>query len=164
MDKQTTPESKPVRKNAAEVRRQRAAEEEAQRQVAEATFQTNRPTLWLGLWAAALRLALCAQENEEATRDNSWFFDDFKVNAMKQTFITESSFGKEVSEESLTLEQVAKYKGSLALGQSFIDDYVAEQERARREREEAAARKNDALSRVSDEDRRVLGLPAAYNP
>lgn len=127
-------------------------------------FETNRASVWAALWAAATRLKLCLAEDDGAATENDWWFDEFKVNAREQTFVCLSSNHKNISEASLTFDLAEKISSDLARGQNMFDEFVDAKERQRREAEDLATRKNEALARIPEADRKLLGLPNQFYP
>jgi hypothetical protein len=150
------------RPTAAERRAQREAEREAllkEQAAKEAEFEKNRATIWQGLWARALRLELLVRDHtdirEQSTHD--WWFADFSVNAVEQSFDLEGQY-RPVSCETLKYLEVDRIERSLETGLEYVNDYLAEKERLRLEAEEQARRRQVALAKLDDEDKKALGL------
>lgn len=142
---------------------ERAAQRALERQQAQALFEATRTTVWQGLWARAMRLQLLVdkQSDGELREQYSWYFEAFKVDAAAMSFTCEHA-PKGVSEETLTMELADSLGNCLETGQHYHDNFVAEKERKRREHEELLARKNAVLTKLTAEDRKLLGLPETY--
>lgn len=163
MPAQLTQAAAPNSKSAAALRRQAKVDAEQQAQaLALEAFNTNRLQIWQGLFAQASRLALCVADTPEVRQSHSWWFGDFKVDARAESFATDGTNGRMVTKDTLTVGMAEALTGELAQGQRLHDEFVEAAERARREKEALAARKNEVLAKLSDEERKLLNLPSKY--
>lgn len=160
----TAPASQKTKVTPAERRKATQDAERQAREQALAQFEANRASVWAAIWAAATRLKLCLNDEPKAAEDNSWWFEAFSVNARNQTFTCMGSDVKEVSQASLTFDMSAQLMRELVSGQDLFERFVKARERRRSEAETLAQRKNDALGRIPQLDRQLLGLPSAFYP
>lgn len=149
----TAPVRKP-RRTAKEVRE--AAEKE--RQAAWAEFETRRHSVWVEVWAKALRLKLVTDHMLDFKDQHSWWFEDFQVNARQQTFQLEDTGSMVISEEKLHPSDVDRINSALDMAFDWLTEFEAEQERKRQEALERERRRQEAMSKLTEEDKKVLGL------
>jgi hypothetical protein len=124
-----------------------------------AEFERNRPQLWSGLWAKALRLQLFIDRTPEVAEKNNWWFNEFRVDLHEQTFCIECmGSGTKNSEKSLHAADLDRIMDSLESGLEMVNDHFAEVERLRLEAEEMQRRRAVALAKLSDEDKKALNL------
>lgn len=136
----------------------RAAAAKAELEARQAEFERQRPVLWLQLWAKALRLDKLMESYPEVRDSNSWWFEDFAVDARNQCFGTETLGGHSVSESRLHASDVERLNEGLDMALGWLTEYDEEQERKRQaalvlEQKRAAAR-----AKLTAEDLQVLGL------
>ena len=132
----------------------------ARNEAARVEFESHRPARWLTVWAKALRLALIARDVPAFKRDFSWWFESFGVNAELQSFYLNEGGGirSAVSEKSLTRTSFENVDTALEQTLEWYKEFVAAQEVARLQAVELENRRKAALSKLNEEDRRVLGL------
>lgn len=135
-----------------------AAAAEARRQQAWAEFNAIRPQKWLELWAKALRLKLLMEDYPDVAEQHDWWFTDFQVSAKSQTFSTETTGGSVQSLEKLHPGDVERLHQGLDMAFEWVDEYEAEQERKRQDALIAAQKRAAALAKLTDEDKKALGL------
>ncbi len=143
------------RRAAEAARRAEAAAEQARR--AEA-FAAERPRLFTELFAMAMRLQLVLDQDPELAQANSWWFDDFGVDAVKRSFRLEEMGGTWVTEASLHPSDVERIKSSLETGWGMYEELLAARERKRREEEERREKIRTALAKLTADDIKVLGI------
>lgn len=156
------PTTAKAKETAQERREKKRLEEiaERQRQEHEALeFAERRPDVFRRLLFKAMRLELLVQRYPRVREDQQWWFSCFSVDAQTQTFRCETMSGSEVTQDNLRLQDVGYIERDLDMGLGFVDEYVNEQERKRREAEELQRKREAALAKLSAEDRKVLGLP-----
>lgn len=153
-----TPKPRPTAAERRAAQAARAQEAEAQRQKAWAEFNALRPQKWLELWAKALRLKVLIKEYRDVQSCHDWWFCDFHVDAKAQTFSTETLGGHSVSEEKLHPNDVERLHAGLDMAFEWIAEYEAEQERKRQEALIAAQKREAALAKLNEEDKKALGL------
>lgn len=160
-----TPPAKAAKKPG---KRLSAAEREAIR-LAEAErarieFEPRRPVLWRDFFSMAMRLQLLAQHREfQGLREElSWWFEDFEVDAWKQTVALDGSRGKPIGFEEFTFDLAEHYMHSMKTGLEAALEFRERQERRRREEQELRDRKNAALAKLSEADIQALNLPKSY--
>ena len=150
----TTPTAPKARKTAA----QRRAEAEQARAVLEAEFEKNRHSIWAEIWMKAMRLALLREPLADFFEQYSWWAEDFEVDAQAQSFTIEELRSQVVSEATLDVDMAEAARQALDNAFERIDAYTAEQERKRLEALELERKRQVALAKLNDEDRRVLNL------
>lgn len=127
----------------------------------EAEFGATRELHWLRLWSKAMRLELLFADLSEWNKHpfkeaNSWWFEDFSVDAEKCQF-TVWSFGL-VKQETLTAKNVEQLESALNEIYDLYEVHLAEEERKRQAALELAKKRKEALDKLTEEDRKVLGL------
>lgn len=136
----------------------RAEQDAAAGDAAEAEFNSNRITRWDALFGRALRLDVLLQEFPQCQQDNDWHFENFKTNARQMRVC----FDKLTVDGDLSYEMAERLDSFLCTGQDLFNSFIAELERAQRERDELAARKNETLNLLTPDQRALLGLPNTY--
>lgn len=143
--------------------KQEAARKERLAQLAkqEAEFAATRELHWLRLWSNALRIELLFKGSSEWANHpfreaNTWWFEDFRVDAEKCEF-TVCSFGL-VNQEALTAQNVEQIENALNEIYGLYQEYLDEEERKRQAALELARKRKEALDKLTEEDRKVLGL------
>lgn len=138
---------------------QKREEAERAREAAWAEFETRRHSAWLELWAKAMRLALVTEHMSEFRDTHSWWFRDFRINARDQYFQLDETGDLVISEEKLHPSDEDRISSALDYAFSLLKDFEDEKERKRLEAIELERKRQEALGKLSDEDKKVLGLP-----
>lgn len=131
---------------------------EADRKAAWDAFNAERPMRWLELWAKALRLHILLEAYPDVRYSNSWWFEDFKVDALAQTFSCEEVGGHPQSEAKLHPSDVQRLHESLDRGHEYVTEFLAERERKRLEELERQQKIAAAKAKLTAEDMQVLGI------
>ncbi|KWT95531.1 MULTISPECIES: hypothetical protein [unclassified Variovorax] len=123
-------------------------------------FETERPVWWLRIWAKALRLSLLARDHTGFRDAYSWWFDDFRVDAVAQSFHLESTGGRaNVHAESGTAAcEFEQIDAALDRAITWFDEYLAEQERLRQAELERQEHRKRGLEKLTDAEKSALGL------
>lgn len=152
----------PARKRLSAAERAEVARANEER--ARIEFETRRPVLWGEFFSIAMRLQLLVRHREfdGLTKAVSWWFDDFEVDAKKQTVSFDGSRGKSIGFEEFTFGVAEFYMNSIKTGLDLAFEFREGRERRLREEQELRDRKNAALAKLSDEERRALSLPASF--
>ncbi len=151
--KPTAAERKAAREEA-----RRIAEAEQQARMAE--FNARRPQLFQELFVKALRIEVIKTSYHEVMDTNSWWFEDFSVDARGQSFRIEELGGHPVSVDRLHPSDVDRLNHSLDMALKWFDEYDAEQERLRQEAIKREQRRQEALSKLTKDDIAALGIRA----
>jgi glutamate-1-semialdehyde aminotransferase len=154
-----TPKAAPAtvrkpRRSAKELRE----EAEKARQESWSAFEAQRHSVWVEMWAKALRLKLVTEHMMDFRDQHSWWFEDFHVNAREQNFQLEDTGSMVISEEKLHPSDVDRINSALDMAFEWVTEFEAEQERKRQEALERERRRQEALSKLNDEDKKILGL------
>lgn len=145
-------------------REQEATADEQRRAAARAEFEIKRPGLFAGLFARAVRLELMIRTHDDLDHDfrdrtnASWWFEDFHVDAWKQTFSVNELGGRPMNEASLHPADVDRIDSDLNLGYSLLQEHLGAIEKKRKEEIEKEQRRQAALSKLTPEDKKLLGL------
>jgi len=150
----STPVRKP-RKSKAELR----AEAEQAQQAVWAAFETRRHSAWLELWTKAMRLELVTANMLEFRETHDWWFRDFRINARDQSFKLDETGDLVISEEKLHPSDEDRISSALDYAFSLLKDFEDEKERKRLEAIELERKRQEALGKLSDEEKKILGLP-----
>jgi hypothetical protein len=154
----TATKAAPVRKPRKSKAELRAEAEKAQ-QASWAEFETRRHSAWLELWTKAMRLALVTASMLEFRESNDWWFRDFHVNARDQSFKLDETGDLVISEEKLHPSDEDRINSALDYAFKLLKDFEDEKERKRLEAIELERKRQEALGKLSDEEKKILGLP-----
>jgi hypothetical protein len=133
-------------------------EKEQEQERARQAFEKERPQTFRGLMLKAMQLELQIQGHPDVRESNDWWFRDFHVDPFKMAFRTEAGGHAEVTQETLQLGDVQHIESGLDMALNWVKAHLEMLERRRREAEELARKRAEALSKLSDEDKTVLGL------
>ena len=138
---------------------QRRFQKEAESAAKAEAFEKNRAAVWLALWAKALRLALLVKDMPEPFRvHNSWWLEDFLVDAKEEYFTVNATMSVQITQTHLSVDDVESIDSDLDRGLSLLDEFNAEEERKRQAALELKRKREVALAKLSDEDKVVLNL------
>ena len=157
----STKQSPKPRPTAAERREQQTVarqEQEARNAAALVEFEKARPTVWLGLWSKAMRLALLLSDYPEFSEAHPWWFQHFRIQANTEQFRIENTGPQFISKSTLQLSQVSPIDQALGEALGWYGEFIAAKERERLAELELARQRAEALAKLTEEDRRVLGL------
>lgn len=169
MATQKTPAAKKVaapKKPKPTAAERKAAREEAQRvakaeqEARMAEFNERRPQIFQEMFVKALRIEVIKASYHEVMDTNSWWFNDFSVDARRQSFCIEELGGHTVSQDRMHPSDVERINHSLDMALKWFDEYDAEQERLRQEAIKREQRRQEALSKLTKEDIAALGIRA----
>lgn len=138
---------------------QKREEAERERQASWADFDARRHSVWIELWAKAMRLAMVTGPLLELRESNDWWFREFRVNAREQSFKLDETGDLAINEEKLHPSDVDRIDRALDYGFSLLTSFEEEKERQRLEALELERKRQDALGKLNDEDKKILGLP-----
>lgn len=143
-------------RRALEQEKDRRAEVQRQQELLE--FNLVRPQRWVELWAKALHLWVLMREYPGVEASHEWWFNYFFVDAKAKTFTTDGCLGQAQSEQSIEPRVTQVLHEELDRALAWIAHYELEQERKRQEALNEAQKRKQALTKLTDEDKKVLGL------
>lgn len=151
------PKPKPTaeQRKAAKLEAQAAAE--ALELAEENAFLAKSPLIWSQLFAKALRVALIMPGYRRVVEDNDWWFDTFQVDPRAQT-VRIHVYQETWAEGELDAKRADRMLEELDSALEWFDEEDARAERERQEALAKEARRQAALSKLTDEDKVALGL------
>lgn len=112
---------------------------------------------WLKLWVLALEVEVTRLTNQEFVQDENWYFEDgrFSVNCKEKKF---SVGGDDYSVDTITLAKYHEAEYELRRGLELHEEWLEKKEKMRRVAQRAIELRMSALSKLSTEEKKALGL------
>jgi hypothetical protein len=128
----------------------------------QAQFEPQRETAWISAWARVLRMYILVSEHPDFARESGWWCDQLEVNAERETFQLDGMEG-EAAKDTFTFKQHEQALNALSIGESLVKDFLIEKERRRQLELERRRLREQGLAKLSEEERRALGLSGDFD-
>ena len=154
-----TPEQRVARK--AELRealKKKEAALWADREARAKAFEDARDIHWNQMWAKALRLELITVELMQVRGNHSWWFDEFSVDALGQSFRLEDTGSMCITRDSIHPSDIERINSALDQAFAWHTEYLARKEQARLAAIRKAELRESAKAKLTDEEKEALGL------